>query len=153
MKLDKLIKYLKNFSNKKNPDSEKRIFFDVLGSNIPGYIYCVVLFTTTMNKLGYRIDYQIGKNQEELVRLYSFNAVKFYIVSKYSLLKYLPKIILLNIMKFPSFFSMNKLFNMYIDGIYVGDLIYDDFNRREEQPSLRRINLKYLKIMCMNILH
>ncbi|MCW8895343.1 hypothetical protein [Sulfurimonas sp.] len=145
MELDKFIEYLKKFSKYKNQDSGKRIFFDILGAEIPGYIYSSALFTITMNKLGYNIDYQIGNNQGKLKKIYSFNAVNFFTPKKYKILKYLPKMMLLNLINIPNYFSVNKLFNMYIDNVYVGDLIYDSYNRREEQPSIDEINLKYFR--------
>ncbi len=145
MNLGKLIKYLKRYSAYKNVKSKKKILFDILGAEVPGYIYNTILFTRTMNKLGYSIDYQMGNNQDKLKELYSFNAVKFYLVTRYTLLKYLPKILWLNVRYFSTYFNMDKLFNMHIDEVYIGDLIYDDYNRRQEQPSIDKINFRYLK--------
>ena len=80
MKLDKLSNYLKKFSKFKNKSSNKKIFFDILGAEVPGYIYNNILFLVTMNKLGYNVDYQIGQNQNNLKEVYSFNSDNFFIL-------------------------------------------------------------------------
>jgi len=145
MKLDKLSNYLKKFSKFKNKSSNKKIFFDILGAEVPGYIYNNILFLVTMNKLGYNVDYQIGQNQNNLKEVYSFNSDNFFILDRVKAIQFLPKIIYLNLVYCVKYFNIYKLFNLYIDGIYIGDLIYDDYNRREEQPSVDKINFKYFK--------
>ena len=145
MELEELTNFLKKFSKNKNKNSKKRILCDVLGSGIPIYIYNICIFTITMNRFGYGIDYQITSNHSKLKRMYSFNAIKFHEPTKYSIFKFLPKILLLNMRSLPNFFDMDKLFNMYIGDIYIGDLIYDSYTRYEKKSTVDNINFRYFK--------
>jgi hypothetical protein len=143
MKLNNLIQYLKKFSKYNNKDSKKRVLIDILGAEVPNYIYVMILFTRAFNKLGYKIDYQVGNNTN-LINLYKFNSYKMYIPKKKYILKYFFQICFLNIKNLYKYFNMKSIFDLYINDIYVGDLIYDEFNRQQAQPSIQKISLKYL---------
>lgn len=143
MKLNKIVDYLKKFSvNKK---SEKKVLFVILGEYIPWYIMHVTVFSKTISKLGYSVDYFSGnRNNQKINDIYKFNANKFIYIDKIKLLvKYSFQIFLLNLKYFKYYFNMDKLVKLKINGIYVGDLIYDDYNRREEVSTIDKVNYKY----------
>lgn len=62
-------------------------------------------------------------------------------------LKFAPKVILLHLVNFKKYINPDKLFNLEIDGIYMGDAIRDEYLRYNQKGTIKEFNWKlFLKI-------
>jgi len=143
---DSLVKYLKKLKIKKN--NKKKIFVDALGDPEPWHVFHNILLYKVMNKLGYSFDIFIGNNQEYQQKIYNSFTNKFITINKIKeVLCSLPQIIYLNLRHCKIFFSVDKIFHFRLNNLYVGDLIYDDYLRRNYVITAKKMNFKFfLKI-------
>ena len=149
MKIIKLINFLKYFPKYKSSTTQKKVFFGLSAVYAPWQIFHVVILTRAMNKFGYKVDYFVGNNQDEMESIISFNANKILKINKIKIMfKYIFKIILYNFKFLKYYKDIDKVFNLEIDDVYIGDYIYDEYNRIQNKPIISGVDFKY--IMAIN---
>jgi len=126
----------------------KTILFESSGVNSPKTMVAGIFFTSFFKEEGFNI-HALGSSRKVVEYNYiDSTSDKFISFKSYILfLKYLPKVIWLHILFFNKYVSPEKLFNLEIANIYIGDAIYDEYLRYNQLGTIKKFSWKlFLKI-------
>ncbi|MBT5491666.1 hypothetical protein HOK00_05125 [bacterium] len=145
MNEDDLCEYLKSSFKSDCTKVSGSVFFGLSGAYSPWQIFHIIVLTRAMEKMGNNIDYFVGNNQKEMEKVISFNSRTIFKINKFKVfLKYFFKIIFYNVAFLRSYGNFEKIFDLHVQGVYIGDYIYDEFLRLNNQSSINKINFKYI---------
>lgn len=143
-----LYKHLKNFFFKNGLQKNKKIFFSLSGTYAPWQIFHVIVLTKAMNKLGYKVDYFLGNNQKEMEEILKFNDGVIYKIDRMKLfIRFFFKIAAYNVFFLKYYHNIEKVFNLHVGGVYIGDVIYDEYLRLHNKPTVSKITLRYIFVI------
>lgn len=149
---EKLIDFLKTLKTDRKYD--KKILYDLTGQFLPPANFQSIEVTRCFNELGYNIDYLCSSKNNFNMDLFNFNANKFiYIKTFFNLGKYFLPTIFFIIKNIKNIFNYNKLFEMEIGNIYIGDLIVDEYIRRSYNHTVIKMDKKLFLTITKAIYH
>ena len=126
----------------------KRIFFDLLDAYVPWSILHSTVFCRLMKDYGYEIHVYLKQHDSRLTQYFDTIASKYFTLSRRSIkffaLRYMFRIIYINVANFASYFDVKRVNSLYIGGLYIGDLIHDTYTRRHMLPTADSLNFKYI---------
>ena len=126
----------------------KTILFEASGVNSPKTMVAAIFFTSFFKEEGYNVHALGSRRKVAEYKYIDSTSDKFIPFKSYiQFLKHLPRVLFLHLLYFNQYIKPEKLFHLEVDGIYIGDAIYDEYLRYNQLGTIKKFDWKlFLKI-------
>lgn len=147
--ISKLLNHLTSkYKTKQNAKKEYKgtVLFEASNQYVPIGNYYSLIYLKTFMEIGFKVDLFCSNKNTPGYKIFRFIAQNtIFFKNALQMFIFLPKIFIQHFRNISSYFSIEKLFFLEIDGIYIGDIVYDEYLRDYHEGTVKRINLRYLK--------